>query len=99
MEKWRQGIKIELGATKERAVLFNLKQKFNPAQPSSSTKNSLSQLFSQFCIIPGEQMSTLWANGDSGLKSTVGQQSSDQHSLTSNKNFTLLKHPLQERIR
>ena len=44
-------------------------------------------------------MSTLWANGDSGLKSTVGQQSSDQHSFTSNKNFTLLNHPLKERIR
>ena len=48
MEKWRQGLKIELGATKERAVLFNLKQEFNPAQPSSSTKNSLSQLFHNF---------------------------------------------------
>ena len=62
-------------------------------------KISLVCIFSQFCITPGQQMSTLWANGDSGLKSTVGQQSSDQHSLTSNKNFTLLKHPLQERIR
>ena len=51
MEKWRQGLKIELGATKERAVLFNLKQEFNPAQPSSSTKNSLSQLFSNFASI------------------------------------------------
>ena len=27
-------------------------------------------IFSQFCFIPGEQMSTLWANGDRGLKST-----------------------------
>ena len=44
-------------------------------------------------------MSTLWANGDSGLKSPVGQQSSDQHSLTSNKNFTQPNHPRLLKIR
>ena len=37
-------------------------------------------------------MSTLWANGDRGLKSTSGQQSLTQdfiqYSLTSQKNFT-----------
>ena len=87
MGKWRQGLNIDRGATKQRAVLFNLKEEFYPAQPSSSTKNSLSQLFSQFCFIPGEQMSTLWANGDRGLKSTLGQQSSGQYSLTSKKNL------------
>ena len=42
----------------------------------------------QFCFIPGEQMSTLWANGNRGLKSTTGQQSSRQYSLTSHKKFT-----------
>ena len=31
-------------------------------------------IFSQFCIIPGEQMSTLWANGGRGLKSSSGKQ-------------------------
>ena len=98
MGKWRQGLNIDRGATKQRAVLFNLKEEFSPAPPSSSTKNSVSHLFSQFCIIPGQQMSTLWANGDNGIKSPVGQQSGDQHSLTSNKNFTLLNHTLQERI-
>ena len=70
MGKWRHGLKIDRVGNKAAAVLFNLKQEVYPAQPSSSTKNSLSQLFSQFCIIPGEQMSTLWANGDRGLKST-----------------------------
>ena len=44
-------------------------------------------------------MSTLWANGDMGLKSTFGQQNSSQHPLTSNKNFTQLNHPIQEQIR
>ena len=44
-------------------------------------------IFSQFCFIPGEQMSTLWANGDRGLKSPLGQQISGQYSLTSHKNF------------
>ena len=66
MGKWRQGLNIDRGATKQRAVLFNLKEEFHPAQPSSSTKNSLSHLFSQFCIIPGQQMSNLWPNEDTG---------------------------------
>ena len=99
MGKWRQELKIDLGATKQRTVLFNLKQEFYPALPSSSTKKSLSQLFSKFCIIPGQQMSTLWANGDRGLKLTLGQQSSGQYSLTSNKNLTKPNHPLQEKNR
>ena len=43
MGKWRLRVKIDLGATKQRTVLFNLTQEFYPAQPSSSRKNSLSQ--------------------------------------------------------
>ena len=38
MGKWRQGLKIDLGATKQRTVLFNLTQEVYTAQPSSSTK-------------------------------------------------------------
>ena len=68
--EWRQGLKIDLGATKQRTVLFNLKQEVYPAPPSSSRKNRRVSIFSQFCFISGEQMSTLWANGDRGLKST-----------------------------
>ena len=45
MGKWGQGVKIDLMATKQRAVLFNLAQEFYPAHPSSSRKNSLSQHF------------------------------------------------------
>ena len=45
-------------------------------------------IFSQFCVIPGEQMSILWANGDRGWKLASGQQSSGQHFLTLYKNFT-----------
>ena len=99
MDKWRHGRKIDRGATKQLAVLFNLQQEFYQAQPSSSAKNSLSQLFSKFCVIPGQQMSTLWANGDRCLKLTLGQQSSGLYSLTSNKNLTKPNHPLQEKIR
>ena len=33
-----------------------------------------------------------------GLKSTLGQQSSGQYSLTTHKNFTQPNHPLQEKI-
>ena len=36
MGKWRQGLKIDLGATKQRTELFNLAAEFYPAQPSSS---------------------------------------------------------------
>ena len=153
MGKWGQGLKIELVATKQRTVLFNLAQEFYPDHPSPSRKNSLSKhvftillhsilfangdrgwkstsgqqssgqhfltlynnftqlghplqeknrlvcIFSQFCFIPGEHMSILWANGDRGLKSTSGQQSSGQYFLTSHKNFIQLIHPLQEKIR
>ena len=42
MEK---GLKIDLGATKQWKVLFDLMQEFYPAQPFSSRKNSLSQHF------------------------------------------------------
>ena len=45
MGKWGQGLKIDLRATKQRTVLFNLAQEFYPAHPSSSRKNSLSQHF------------------------------------------------------
>ena len=45
MGKWRLRLKIDLGATKQRTVLFNLTQDFYPAHPSSSRKNSLSQHF------------------------------------------------------
>ena len=45
MGKWGQGLKICLGARKQRTVLFNLAQEFYPAHPSSSRKNSLSQHF------------------------------------------------------
>ena len=79
MGKWRQGLKIDLVPTKQRTAIFNLTEEVYPVQPSSSRKNSPSQhFFSQFCFIPGEQMSTLWANGDRGLKSTLCQQSSGQ---------------------
>ena len=45
MGKCRQGLKIDLGATKQRPALFNLVQEFYPARPSSSRKNSLSLHF------------------------------------------------------
>ena len=82
----------------QRIVLFNLTQEVYPAPPSLSRKKSLSQHFSQFCFIPGEQMSTLWANGQ-GLKIDLGIESSGQYSLTPHKKFTQPLHPLQEQIR
>ena len=45
MDKWTQGLKIDLMARKQRTVLFNLAEEFYPAHPSSSRKNSLSQHF------------------------------------------------------
>ena len=99
MGKWRQGLEIGLGATKQRTVLFNLVQEFYPARPSSSRKIRIVCICSQFCFIPGEHMSTLWTNGHRCLKSTWGQQSSGQYFLTLYNNFTQLGHPLQEKIR
>ena len=99
MGKWRQGLKIDLGATKQRTVLFDLTRKVYPDHPSSSRKKSLSRHFFTFCFIPGYQMSTLWANVDRGLKSTAGQQRSGPYSLISHKKFTQPHHPLQEKIR
>ena len=86
MGKWGQGLKIDLRATKQRTVLFNLAQEFYPAHPLQEKIRQVS-IFSKSCFIPGEQMSTLWANGHRGLKSTLWQQSSGQYSLTSHKNF------------
>ena len=45
MGKWRQGLKIDLGATKQLTALFNHVQEFYPARPSSSRKNALSLHF------------------------------------------------------
>ena len=45
MGKWRQGLKIDLGATKQRTALFILVQEFYPARTSSSRKNSVSLHF------------------------------------------------------
>ena len=45
MGKWWQGLKIDLGATMQRIVLFNLTQEGYSALPSSSRKKSLSQHF------------------------------------------------------
>ena len=45
MGKWRQGLKIDSRATKQRTVLFNLTQEVYQGQPSSLRKNSLSQHF------------------------------------------------------
>ena len=56
MGKWRQGLKIDLGATKQRTVLFNLTQEVFPAPPSSSSKNSLSRHF--FTIL----LNSRWTN-------------------------------------
>ena len=50
-------------------------------QPHHPLQEKIRQIsiFSQFCFIPGEQMSTLWANVDRCLKPTSGQQSSEHH--------------------
>ena len=48
MGKWRQGLKIDLGATKQRTVLFNLTQEFYPAQPSLQKKFAKLAFFYNF---------------------------------------------------
>ena len=79
---------------------YSLTSNKNFTQPSHPLQQEfrLVSFFWQFCIIAGQQMSTLWANGNRGLISTVGKQSSAHCSLTSKKNFTKPNHPLQEKI-
>ena len=45
MGKWRQGLKIDLGAAMQRIVLFNLTQEVYQAQPSSSQKKIADSAF------------------------------------------------------
>ena len=45
MGKWREGLKIDLVATKQRTVLFNLTQEVYSAHSSSSREKSLIQHF------------------------------------------------------
>ena len=99
MGKWRQGLEIGLGATKQRTTLFNLVKEFYLARPSSSRKNSLSLHFFTillYCRWTYVHFMDKWTHG---LKSTWWLQSSGQYSLTSHKRFTQLSHPLQGKIR
>ena len=95
MCKWRQGPKIVLRATKQRQHSLTSQKNFTQPNHPLQEKIRYVSIFLQFCFIPGEQMSTLWANGDGGLKSTVGQQSSGQYSFAAHKNFTQPNHHLQ----
>ena len=64
MGKWRQGLNIDRGATKQRQYSLTSNKNFTqPNHPLQQKIRSVS-IFSQFCFTPGEQMSTLWANGD-----------------------------------
>ena len=85
MGKWRQGLNFDRGATKQRALIFNLKREFYQAQPSSSRKNLLSLHF--FTILHHSRSTNVhfmekWRQG---LKIDLGATSSEQYSLTSNK--------------
>ena len=79
---------------------YSLTSKKDITQPKHhlQEKISLVCIFSKFCFTPGEQMPTLWRNGDMGIKSTLGQQSSGQYSLTPNKSLAQPNHPLQQKI-
>ena len=99
---WRngdRGLKLTLGQQSSGQYSLTSNKNFTQLNHPLQEKIRLVSLFSQVCFIPGEPMSTLWPNGDTGLNSTAGQQNSGQYSLTSNKNFTQLNHPLQEKIR
>ena len=72
MGKWGQGLKIDLRATRQRTVLFNLAQEFYPAHPSSSRKNSLSPYF--FIILLHSRWTNIHFMGKcrQGLKIDLG---------------------------
>ena len=71
MGKWGQGLKIDLGQQSSGQYFLTLYKNFTQLGHPLQEKIRLVSIFSQFCFIPGEQMSTLWANGDRGLKSTL----------------------------
>ena len=77
---------------------LNSNKNFTQLNHPLQEKIRLVSLFSQVCFIPGEPISTLWPNGETGLNSTAGQQNSGQYSLNSNKNFTQPNHPPHEKI-
>ena len=83
MGEWRQGLKFDLGATMQRAVLFSLTQEDYPAPPPSSRKKSMSQHFFAILLHSRGQMSTLWANGQ-GLQNRTrdGKQRTVLFNLT-----------------
>ena len=98
MGKWRQGLIIDLGATKQRTVLFNLTKEFYPAQPSSLIKKLLSQHFLTILLHSRWTIVHFMGKWRLRLKIDLGQQSSGQCSLTSRKKFTQPNHLLQEKI-
>ena len=94
-----RGWKSALGQQSSGQHFLTLYKNFTQLGHPLQEKIRLVCIFSQFCFIPGEHMSTLWTNGHRCLKSTWGQQSSGQYFLTLYNNFTQLGHPLQEKIR
>ena len=90
--------KSTLGQQSSGQHFLTLYKNFTQLRHPLQEKIRLVCISSQFCFIPGEQMSTLWTNGHRGLKSTAWQQSSGQYSLTSHEKFTQLSHPLQGKI-
>ena len=94
-----RGLKTTLGQQCSGEYSLASHKKFTlPHHPLQEKIREFS-IFSQICFISGEQMSTLWANGDRGLNSTFGQQCSVQYSLTPYKKFTQPHQPLQEKNR
>ena len=87
-----RGWKSTLGKQSSGQHFLTLYNNFSQLGHPLQEKIRLVCIFSQFCFIPGEQMSTLWTNGHRGWKSTWWQQ---QYSLTSHKKFTQLSHHLQ----
>ena len=82
MGKWRQGLKIDLRATKQRAVLFNLVQEFYPARPSSSRKNSLSLHF--FTILLHSRWTNVHFMGKWGQGLKIDRWATKQRTLLFN---------------
>ena len=75
MGKWRQGLKKRLLGNKVAAALFNLKQEFYPGTTILFKKKfAKSAYFHKFASFQVNNMSTLWPNGDTGLKSTAGNK-------------------------
>ena len=95
MGKCRQGLKSTFGEQSSGQYSLtthkNFTQPNHPLQEKISLNQHFVHNFASFQVNKGP----IYVQMETGLKIDLSQQNSEQHSLTSLKNFTQPNHPLQ----